>query len=102
MKWWIAGLSGMFVLPFLGFAGIAIVAIATAHGNGSRVVAGCLFAAGAGACAVIVVLGQRAVRNRLADEAIERREQWDAQADATTHGPSADASPDPGLTVPPR
>jgi hypothetical protein len=102
MKWWIAGLSALLVLPFLGFAGFAIVAIATAHGSVSRITAGCLFAAGATACAVIVVLGRRAVRNRLADEAIERRARWDGQADASAYEQSADNHPDQGLPSPRR
>jgi hypothetical protein len=99
---WIVGLSAVLVLPFFGLAGIAIAYFASAHGDTGRILEGCSFAAGAAACAVVVVLAQRAGRNRLADEAIERRVQWDAQAGDTDFRPSADESHDDGPASPSR
>lgn len=99
---WLVGLSAMLVFPFFGFAGVAIALMASAHGNAGRILEGCLFAAGAAVCAIVVVLGQRAGRNRLADEAIERRAQWDAQASDTALRSSAVETPDIGSGAPPR
>ncbi|WP_133519276.1 hypothetical protein [Curtobacterium flaccumfaciens] len=80
MKWFV-GLSWLLGLPFLGLAGVAITLIASAHGDVGRILEGCLFAAGAAACATVMGLAQRAGMNRGADEAIERSARWDAQED---------------------
>ncbi|WP_439689772.1 hypothetical protein ACRQ4C_01340 [Curtobacterium sp. SP.BCp] len=93
---WIVGLSAVLVLPCFGLAAIAIAYFASAHGDTERILEGCFFAAGAAACAVVLVLAQRAGRNLLADEAIKRRAQWDAQAGDTDPRPSADKSHDDG------
>lgn len=82
-------------------AGIAIAYIAFAHGDAGRILEGCLFAAGAAACAIVITLAQRAGRNRLADEVIERRA-WDAQAGDTDFRPGADETPDNWPATPPR
>lgn len=93
---WIVGVSAVLALPCFGLAAIAIAYFISAHGDTERILEGCLFAAGAAACAVVLLLAQRAARNLRADEAIQRRAQWDAQAGDTAPGPSADESHDDG------
>ncbi|WIB42699.1 hypothetical protein [Curtobacterium sp. MCLR17_058] len=80
MKWFV-GLSWLLGLPFLVFAGVAIALIGSSHGDVGRILEGCLFAAGAAACATVMGLAQRAGMNRGADEAIERSAGWDAEED---------------------
>lgn len=99
---WIVGVSAVLVLPCLGLAAIAIAYFASAHGDTERILEGCLFAAGAAACAVVLVLAQRAGRNLLADEAIQRRAQWDARAGDTDSTPSTNGSQDDEPATPPR
>ncbi|WP_263091909.1 hypothetical protein [Curtobacterium sp. RIT-PI-V] len=78
---WLVGLFAILGLPFLGLAGVAIALIASAHGDVGRILEGCLFAAGAAACATVMGLAQRAGANRRADEAIARSARWDAHED---------------------
>lgn len=76
---WLLGLSGLLRLPFVAFAGIAIVLFSSVHGDPGRVLQGCIAAVGAVACGVPIGLAQRSARNRAADEAIARSEEWDAR-----------------------
>lgn len=78
---WVVGLSAILGLPFLGLAGVAIALIASAHGDVGRILEGCLFAAGAAACATVMGLAQRAGSNRRADEAIARSARGDTHED---------------------
>jgi hypothetical protein len=90
---WVIGFSSLLRLPLLALGALAIVAFSSAHGDLGRVGLGCLAAAGAAACFVLMWLAERAARNRAADDAIARRVEWDAAADRE-RAASADGDPD--------